>query len=330
MWAVFLLCICAVSQFGQPHYVQNERMQLKTALDHANTIIKTLQQQLSLTSNIGPEGSELTKLRFDNEALERKVRKFAVHCQNLEDEKENIIQALGLKRPEDDISEAIFNLCDKLASLESECAATSKTESQVSATLLEINQVREKNSTLRSQISDYHKKIDKLVRKEGEHNDLVASLRRELEELRLLADSARGNAESMETVKGTQLRYLQQENSMLMAEVKAAKKQVTQMKAEIKILRSQCTEPVSELLPTKWQHDQGSNAMSKCRSRNTPGGNHITSPEKNEENSANISDQTKNKTPQNKASAARRSKHRIGMGEVFAATEENTQECKQS
>ena len=306
-------------------------MQLKTELGNANMRIKSLQHQLILSTHAGPEDSEITKLRFDNEALEGKMRKFALHCQQLEDEKENIVQALGLNRTGDDISKAIFNLCDKVSSLESECAAMSKTENHDTATLLEVGQLREKNTSLKTQISDCQKKIAKMVREEAGHRDIVAALRRERDELKRLADSARGKAENFETENCSQLRYLQQENSTLMAEVKAAKKQMAQMKAEIKVLRDQCNASLSEfvLLPTHQGND--SKPLSHPQSRCTPSRHQSKTPAKNEENSANNkNDPTKPKTPRTIRSSTRRNKHHIGLGEAFAATEENTQECKQS
>lgn len=306
-------------------------MQLKTELGNASMRIKSLQHQLTLSSHTGPEASEITKLRFDNEALEGKVRKFALHCQQLEDEKENIIRALGLKRTGDDISKAIFNLCDKVSSLESECGAMSKPESHDATTPIEVDQLREKNTSLKTQISDYQKKIDKMVREEAGHRDIVAALRRERDELKRYADGVRGKAENFEMENSSQLRYLQQENSTLMAEVKVAKKQMAQMKAEIKVLRDQCNASLSEFVLLPKHQGKESKQLSHPQSRCTPSRHQSKTPGTNEENSANNkNDPTKSKTPRTIRSSTRRNKHHIGLGEAFAATEENTQECKQS
>lgn len=294
-------------------------MQLKTELDNANMRIKSLQLELSLSTHTVPEDSEITKLRFDNEALEGQVRKFALHCQQLEDEKENIIQALGLKRNGDDISKAIFNLCDKVSSLESECGATAQ---------FEVKQLRENNSSLKTQISVYQNKIDKMVREEAGHRDLVAALRRERDELKRVADCARGNVENVEMENSSQLRYLQQENSTLMADVKAAKKQMAQMKAEIKVLREASA---SEFVLSSTHQSKESKALSHPQSRSTPIRHETKTPAKNQENAANkTNDPTTSKTPRTITSSTRRNKHHIGLGKAFAATDQNTQECKQS
>ena len=278
-----------------------------------------------------PEDSELTKLRFDKQALENKLRKFAVHCQRLEDEKENILQALGLTKSDDDIGKAVVTLCDKVASLEKECDSLAKSENRSSAALVESDQLREKISSLQTQVSDYQKKIDRLVRSEAKNKELVASLKREQQELRGLADRARGNVESLESEKCGQLRYLEQENLQLMVDLKATKKQLQHAKSEINMLRAQGAAPVagiSDLPKPKHAPRDTENRSSTNRSRNTPGAKHPKTPA-DKENSKNQSENPTSSTRHNKSSS-RRTQGAVGLGEAFAATEENTQECKQS
>jgi len=310
---------------------QTEKVKLQEELEQANARIKSLQSQLSSSSS-GPEDSELTKLRFDNEALEKKIRKFAVHCQRLEDDKENIMQTLGLKKPGDDISKAIVDLCDKLASLEKECDLLAKSESRASGSLVELEQLREKNSSLKSQMAEYQKKIDKLVRAEVERKETVASLRREQEELKELAERARGNAESVESEKEGQLRYLEQENLNLIVDLKAAKKKLQDMKAEINMLRAQGAGLVSDAIPLPSQYDRESKTNTSNQSRGTPATKRLKTPAKEKENSTNshAKKSAKSKPPRDNTSSNRRTNQRIGLGDAFAATDENTAECKQS
>lgn len=312
---------------------QSEKVKLQEELEHAKARIKSLQSQLSSSSS-GPEDSELTKLRFDNEALEKKIRKFAVHCQRLEDDKENIIQTLGLKNPGDDISKAIVTLCDKLASLEKECDSLAKSESSASASLAEVEQLREKNSSLKTQIAEYQKKIDKVVRSEVEQKEAVATLRREQEELRELAERARGNAESVESEKEGQLRYLEQENLNLIVDLKAAKKKLQDMKAEINMLRAQGAGMLSDSVPFPPQYErEASKTSTGNQSRGgTPATKRPKTPAKEKENATNshAKKSAKSKPPRDNTSSTRRSDQRFGLGDAYAASEENTTECKQS
>ena len=281
-----------------------------------------------------PEDSELTKLRFDKEALENKFRKFAVHCQRLEDEKENILQVLGLTKPDDDdIEKAVITLCDKVASLEKECDSLAKSEHRASASIVEADKLREKNSSLQSQVSDYQKKIDKLIRSEAEQRELIVSLRREQQELRGLADRARGNVESLESEKSNQLRYLEQENSQLMTSLRAAKRQLQDTKAELNIFRSQAAASIADVgaIPEQEGSVAEKRSSTTNRGRSTPGMKYPRTPGDKENSKNNSENPTGSKVlHHNSMSSSRRTHRAAGLGEAFAATEENTQECKQS
>ena len=281
-----------------------------------------------------PEDCELTKLRFDKEALENKFRKFAVHCQRLEDEKENILQVLGLTKPDDDdIEKAVITLCDKVASLEKECDSLAKSEHRASASIVDADQLREKNSSLQSQVADYQKKIDKLIRSEAEQRELIVSLRREQQELRSLADRARGNIESLESEKSNQLRYLEQENSQLMISLTAAKRQLQNMKAELNIFRSQAAASIADVgaIPEQEGRVAEKRSSTTNRGRSTPGMKQPKTPGDKENTKNNSENRTGSKALRhNSMSSSRRTHRAAGLGEAFAATEENTHECKQS
>ena len=143
-----------------------------------------------LRSKLGPQASgvledtALTKLRFDKQALENKLRKYIAYCQNLEDKRVGILQVLRSTTLEDvddnDIEKAVVVLCDKLASLEEECDALAKSENRASSDLVELDKLQIQNSSLTCQVSEHQNKIDKLVKLELEQKDLVASLKSEI------------------------------------------------------------------------------------------------------------------------------------------------------
>jgi hypothetical protein len=274
------------------------------------------------------EDTELTKLRFDKQALENKLRKFAAHCQRLEDERVGILQVLRSTKSDDidhdDLEKAIVTLCDKLASLEEECDTLAKSENRASSYLIEVDTLRAKNSSLKSQVSEFQKKVDKLIRSELEQREVVASLRVELQELRGLADRARGNAESLETEKSGQLRYLELENLQLMVDLKAAKKLLHNTKAELSMLRAQSVDSVL-------YHNARSSAVEEKlgSSRETAGSKRPRTPA-NKENSKNDSGNPVSSKAARTTNSSRETRRAAGLGEAFAASEENTQECKQS
>jgi len=312
---------------------------LEEELNQAKEQIQALQGQLSTSSFTGPEDSELTKLRFDKQALENKFRKFAVHCQHLEDEKENILRVLGLTKSSDDISSAIVTLCDKLASLEKECDSLAKSENRASSSLVVVDQLREKNAELQRQVSDYQKKIDTLVRDQVEYKELVASLRREQQELRGLADRARGSAENIENKKTADVRFLEQENLQLMTDLNATKKQLKNVRSELTMLRAQASVSVADIgmlpPPPPLSKPVGSESVKKSsssRSRSNPsGGKRPKTPGTEKENSNNVLENPdSSKATQGTTSSSRRTQRAaVGLGEAFAATDENTQDCQQ-
>lgn len=260
------------------------------------------------------EDTELTKLRFDKQALENKLRKFAAHCQTLEDEKCRLREVLRSVKPDDvdddGIEKAIVNLCDKLASLEEECDALAKAEKRASVHHAEVD-------TLRIQNAEFAKKIDSLLRFEAGQKESIASLTVELLELRVDTDRFRVHALSQEAEKSSKLRFLEQESVELYADLKATKKQLQNAKAELNILRAQ-----SVVL-------QPATAENTSCSRENAGQKRTRTPA-NKENSKNDAENSTIRNATRATSSSRETRRAAALGEAFAPSEESTQECKQS
>jgi chromosome segregation ATPase len=275
------------------------------------------------------EDSEVTSLRFDKEALERKLRKFAAHCQRLEDEKVRIMQSLrstglcetGNSSEPFDIEKSIVALCDRLASVEEECASLSKSERRASTIIAETEELRAQNSALLKQISETQNQIEKLRQSYDKHDELVKSLQRENEILRRKTEQNR-ELESNDSEQFNKLRYLEHENLQLMNDLKVAKKQLQNTKAELSVLRTQHLNEEFDVSSAQKTVVPSSKKRAKC----TP------KPSKTQHNKENLSSNIQNPNFSQKADGTIGSKKRRtpGLGEAFAASEENTQECKNS
>ena len=152
--------------------------------------------------------AEIQQLKFDKGALEKKLRKFASHCQSLEDEKEKIADALSSSLsetiPDGDITGSIIALCDQFASLQEQC------------------------ESLKVQLQSQQHSFSRVKELEG----ILSSLRSETEELRQKV--AKGKSTSND---GHQVRYLEQENLQLMLDLKGVKQQLQAARSEVSALR---------------------------------------------------------------------------------------------
>lgn len=153
---------------------------------------------------------------MDKEVLEKKVRKFASHCQRLEDDKAGMKDALrscnvDIEEYDGDIGEAVIHLCDKLTSSE-EARAMKKND----------DRLQDENASLRHE-------VEKLTGK-------LESYRLHLEDVKRAAKkhSADGKAlaEHEERIKG-----FESENLQLMQDLKLTKKQLQSTRAELESAR---------------------------------------------------------------------------------------------
>jgi hypothetical protein len=170
--------------------------------------------------------SEMNELRFDKEALESKLRKYAAHCQRLEDDKSGIVDALRSCNRDHgdvgDISQAIVSLCDKLASLEQECETLTQA-GRASDCDSDIHRLRKENSLLVQKVTGYKDQLG-AFKKEG------AKLHQEFE-------NAHSDAKDTDSEKESKLRFLEQENLQLMLDLKSNKKQLQTAREDLELLR---------------------------------------------------------------------------------------------
>ena len=298
--------------------LKEEHADYKKKLKKAEKELKALREEKRTSDPAaGLEDTELTKLRFDKEALENKLRKYASHCQHLEQERANMLHVLRTTKISDlaqnDLGKAIVNLCDKVTSLEEECDSLSKSESRASSVVDEVGQLREQNRSLHSQLDESRKKTDRLQRAETEFKEELATLRRELEKLRRDATDSRTSAESIESQKTRQVKYLERENLQLMKDLKTAKKKLQSAKAEINALRLQDSDNTTmelSALKGRLASDVALDAKEELGDK---------------ESGANAT-----KSPPPRASKSPPPRNAPGLGQALPSCDDNTQECKQS
>jgi hypothetical protein len=176
---------------------------------------------------------ELSELRFDKEALESKLRKFAGHCQRLEDDRAGMIDALKScnidASLDDDINDAIISLCDKVASLEEGKSRRSSGESKF------LQRLKEDNKILIS-------KIEKGAENEQHLEAKVSECKKRIEALETSVEDSNENANGTKSEMDRKLRFLEQENLQLMVDNKSTKKQLQGAREEIEMLRMNAVE----------------------------------------------------------------------------------------
>ena len=160
-------------------------------------------------STAGDDGTEMQKLKFHQGALEKKLRKYATHCQSLEDEKERIADALSSsldqKVPNGDIIVSVVSLCDQYTSLQKQC------------------------DTLKIQLQGQQSAFSRVKELEG----IVSSLRSETEDLR--KKLAKG--QSLSNGENQKVSFLESENYKLLVEMKKLKTQFQAQRAELNRLQ---------------------------------------------------------------------------------------------
>jgi len=332
-----------------------EAEQCRQELAAANKTISDLQAKVLHVSrevSSTPSGDEMASMKFAKEALETKLRKYAAHCQYLENEKANIIDALtsvdGCDVHDGDISSAVVALCDKHSSLEEECEALMSAEKRASSHLSELDHLRETNSHLQTTASEAESNIARLVqseadltRKLNDAKEKVASLRSERDSLK----AERGSVANLESEKSRQVKYLEQENLQLMLDLKNAKKQVKSARGQLDAMRMKVDDDDTE--------DLGSIAPHILNASRPESKDHQSvdstqaSPTDKENAHLNDAGYASTDTSHGTESARKRrftrptlsSKKRrntstpgraVGLGEAGTVDEDNTGECKQS
>ncbi len=178
--------------------------------------INRLRTTISSMASDADTSSEINELRFDKEALESKLRKFATHCQSLEDDKAAIVDALGscnIHVHNGDVTDAVIQLCDEKTSIQ------------------EALEKQSKNSKYEKEKQSMQRNIDQLTNKLNEYQQENSELEAQLQNME--KEMATGQSEEQRE----KLRFLEQENLQLMQDVKSTKRQLQAAREEVVTLR---------------------------------------------------------------------------------------------
>jgi len=181
------------------------------------------------------------------QALETKLRKYAIHCQKLEKEKGLIIDSIKSIAEnnsfsiENDVAGAVSQICEKLAAVEDECSALSSAEKQAHSYILkidhlnsEIKELKEKIGHLNNIVLEHKKKLD-------ESNVKVAYLEKENNEVCINFKNLKGETNNSQSEQVKQVRFLEKENLQLISDVKRYKRIAQTTKAEISAIQTENT-----------------------------------------------------------------------------------------
>lgn len=181
--------------------------EVSNELQKANSELEELRANGPPTAD--SQSEEIQKVKFDRLALEKKLRKYASHCQSLEEEKERIADALSSSLakeiPDEDILDAIVSLCDQYASLQKQC------------------------DELKIQSKSHQNAFSRVKELEG----IVSSLRSETEDLRQKLAKGQSTTDG-ESQKVT---YLETENYDLLRNMKKLKSQLQATRVELNALK---------------------------------------------------------------------------------------------
>jgi chromosome segregation ATPase len=223
--------IIKLQKFKLTKEFAEEHKQLKKDNARLREELLNVQSEMESTGSDSALRTEVSELRFDKDALETKLRKFAAHCQRLEDDKVGVMDALrscNIKlNSYDEVNDAVVSLCDQLASLQESISVASRgspgrtqeLERENQALQMKLDRVAASEERLAEQVARFQKERDELLRK-----------------LKAVSDNSDSeNATSSDV--SSKLRYLEQENLQLMYDVKTTKKQLQAAREEIEVLR---------------------------------------------------------------------------------------------
>lgn len=274
------------------HY-QADYVQLKSDYEKLQ---RNLNSQAAATN-----GDDAAQLRFHLEAYKTKLRKYAAHCQKLEDERTSIMHTMRSTNIEGvnqlDLSSSIVLLCDKVVSLEERCGLLQKSD-----TVSNSDELKKQNEIYASQLAGYKRQIDEFTEAEAKLIEQVSFLKNELEVNRQLLAETTSHTEMTETI-----RHLERENLQLMSDLRRAND-------EIKLARAQKYTSLQDAEDTTLEID-----ALKSRLALTAGSrkDRFNLKELVSTPSGKSTNESLNKTL---LSGAKRSSSKIGFGNISSAT----------
>ena len=292
--------------------MKQENKETKEENEALRDKLRVAEQTLAELSATGSSGhtAEVTKLKFDKDALESKLRKYATHCQRLEEERDSVREVLRSKKVDkidsSSIADIVVTLVDRLTSLEEECDALSRTESQASSFLVEIENLRQHNRTLQAQAADARRNSDQSSRSEIQLKETIRMLKQQVEASQKEIRDAQMCTAEVERKLNRGIQRLEHENLQILQDLKAKKEELAKCKAQL-------------------------NAMRLRSSASTPGKSLEAPVSQSKENVENRVRESSSRPPRGSAMKVPRRRPTVpGLGEALEENHENTQECKQS
>ena len=276
------------------------------------------------------------KLKDTKRVLENKLRKYAAHCQKLEEEKVTTLKKIkSISRDEsddmeddDDLIDAFSNLYDRLKNTEEECEALMTAEKKASGYLMQIDRLQDDNTTLEKNMTMLQDNVAGLTKlnqelhdKLSDTNNALKHSKDELLDFQSMAESAKGNVSALESEKNRQVSYLEQENLQLMTELKAKDKQISALMAEKNVnsmeSENDCTDDLNGFSCSMINQSQMNNKENEHTNYVLKNSNQMDSI-----NAAKV--QTRSKSERIKP---KKLKKGLGEGDI---NDDNTTECNQS
>lgn len=304
----------------------------------------------------GESSAEMKTLRETKIALENKLRKYAAHCQRLEKEKATVAHSFrghdfgdasiaGML--EDDLAGAVSAVIEKVASLEEECDALEKSAKRSSNYLMEKDRLTEMNDTLERDVTEARGRVKELTAIEAElrskleeATEAIRTLRDEGVDLSRQAENSRKGAADLESEKGRQLKYLEQENLSLINELREVKAKLRAAELEVRVSGGggDDTENLTEDLGTLLADNDKENLLNVQRpEKEEPLTNKTTSSALSKRKSnalaSSVRKSAKKLRSSIKPSRSSMKPKRLGLGEASGAGgaggEDSTGECNQ-
>lgn len=187
--------------------------------------------------------NEMKALKKSKTVLEQKLRKYATYCQNLERDKDAIVESLRAILPEDrsslveeDVVSSVDDVIQRLRDAEDECEAVKNSEERATSYLMEADRLRETNAALENGMAVTEEKISELMQINEkcqvdlrDAEDKISALRKEKESFKELAVTAKGNANDIEAENEGKIRFLTQENHKLYMDLKKLRQENQQL-----------------------------------------------------------------------------------------------------
>jgi len=247
---------------------QDERSQFMAEAREFKQRVEELENSLPRRSGLRErtdssqdQSKVIQQLQDDFRQCENKLRKYVQHSERLEKDRKGVIEAISscavANVVGDSVVEMVVSLCEKLTSIEEECAALSSSEEKAAEYLTELDSLHEKYSALERQLKSYEDDGTMLTSALAEckanlkkAQEKISALMKDNESLKSKAESAKGNISELQSERRRQMQYLENENLQLGDELKRARRELAAAKSAVDAFQKDAfsnDEPTEEL-----------------------------------------------------------------------------------